>query len=139
MGGAAEKRGGWMSKKLVLLGATFAVSLVAVLALGVSVASAGEVTGNCNHAEAGSPADANCKGLDPDPRVANGNSWCSYSGQNDNPASTDPMNPGGKVQNWGHTSNPENREFLTSLGLNPGAACNPNNTTFGGGAPPPRK
>ena len=72
--------------------ATFAAAVMA--GLGTSVAFAGEVTGNCNHAKEGSAAADNCK-TDQD---ANANSICSFSGQNDNPNSTNPENPGGKTQ-----------------------------------------
>jgi len=75
--------------------ATFAAAVVA--GLGTSVAFAGEVTGNCNHAKQGSPAADNCK----EDQNANANSICSFSGQNDNPGSTNPENPGGKTQSYG--------------------------------------
>ena len=131
---------------LALLGiATIAAAVVA--GLGTSVAFAGESTGNCG---AGQPVDpftgsataaANCKGPladpvnDPDARVSNGNSWCSYSGQNDYPDGSS-NGPGGRTQSYGQD---------VKLGLkgdvpNPGTACNPQDpNNFGGGSPPPRK
>ena len=75
--------------------ATFAAAVVA--GLGAGAAFAGEVTGNCNHAKQGSPAADNCK----EDQNANANSICSFSGQNDNPGSTNPENPGGKTQSYG--------------------------------------
>ena len=75
--------------------ATFAAAVSA--GLGAGAASAGEVTGNCNHATEGSAAAANCK----TDQNANANSICSFSGQNDNPGSTNPENPGGKTQSYG--------------------------------------
>lgn len=119
--------------------ATFAVVVVA--AFGTSVAFAGESTGNCG---AGQPVDpftgsataaANCKGplAEAGTRVSNGNSWCSYSGQNDYPDGSS-NGPAGRTQSYGQD---------VKLGLdvpNPGTACNPQNpNNFGGGNPPPRK
>jgi hypothetical protein len=75
--------------------ATFAAAVAA--GLGAGAASAGEVTGNCNNAKEGSPAADNCK----EGQNANANSICSFSGQNDDPNSTDPANPGGKTQSYG--------------------------------------
>ena len=75
--------------------ATFAAAVAA--GLGTSVAFAGEVSGSCNHAKEGSPAADNCK----EDQNANANSICSFSGQNDNPGSTNPENPGGKTQSYG--------------------------------------
>ncbi len=75
--------------------ATFAAAVAA--GLGTSAASAGEVTGNCNNAKEGSPAADNCK----EGQNANANSICAFSGQNDDPDSTNPENPGGKTQSYG--------------------------------------
>jgi hypothetical protein len=109
--------------------ATFAAAVVG--GLGTSVAFAGEVTGNCNHAKEGSAAADNCK----TDQNANANSICSFSGQNDNPNSTNPENPGGKTQSYGqdvksgaadpsaeNPSNPPDPEATP----HPGAACNGN-------------
>ena len=121
--------------------ATFAAAVVA--GLGTSVAFAGESTGNCG---AGQPVDpfkgsataaANCKGplAEAGTRVSNGNSWCSYSGQNDYPDGSQ-SGPAGRTQNYGQD---------VKLGLkgdvpSPGTACNPQDpNNFGGGNPPPRK
>jgi hypothetical protein len=93
------------------------LSMVAVCAVAAAVSAtpavAGEVTGN------GKKEDQN-----------QGRSWCSFSGQNDDPtASTVPPigdnGPGGRSQSYGQ----ENR-----LGLNPvspGIFCNPNRTPLG--------
>ena len=123
---------------LVLLAiATVAAAVVA--GLGASVAFAGESTGNCG---AGQPVDpftgsataaANCKGplAEAGTRVSNGNSWCSYSGQNDYPDGSS-NGPGGRTQSYGLG--------LKDVVPNPGTACNPQNPdNFGGGNPPPRK
>ena len=124
--------------------ATFAAAVVA--GLGTSVAFAGEVTGNCNHAKEGSTAADNCKGEDPDQRVSNGNSWCSYSGQNDNPDNpiTD-ENPGGNTQNWGQDVSKNHVGIVdpsTAKGgsPSPGTECNPSKDhNLVPDGPPPRK
>jgi hypothetical protein len=129
------------SRLSLLAIATFAAAVVA--GLGTSVAFAGESTGNCG---AGQPVDpfkgsataaANCKGplAEAGTRVSNGNSWCSYSGQNDYPDGSS-NGPGGRTQSYGQD---------VTLGLkgvvpSPGTACNPQDpNNFGGGNPPPRK
>ena len=86
-------------RKRSLLALLAIASLAAAVAvgLGASTARAGEVTGNCNNAKAGSPAADNCK----KGQNENANSICSFSGQNDNPGSTNPENPGGKTQSYG--------------------------------------
>lgn len=88
-----------MSKKLPLLGASIAAAIVACLGIGMGVATAGESTGNCHHADPGSAAFDNCKG--PDPRVSNGNSICSFSGQNDHPEGSTSEGIGGVSQSYG--------------------------------------
>lgn len=130
------------SSRLALLAiATFAVAVVA--GLGTSVALAGESTGNCG---AGQPVDpfkgsataaANCKGplAEPGTRVSNGNSWCSYSGQNDYPDGSK-SGPGGRSQSYGQ----DVKLGLKGVVPSPGTACNPQDpNNFGGGNPPPRK
>ena len=135
------------SSRLALLAiATFAIAVVA--GFGTSVAFAGESTGNCG---AGQPVDpftgsataaANCKGplAEPGTRVSNGNSWCSYSGQNDYPDGSQ-SGPAGRTQNYGQDVKLGllDPSTLKGDGLSPGTACNPQNTTFAGGNPPPRK
>ena len=77
--------------------ATFAVAVVT--GLGASAAFAGEVTGNCNHA-GNAKAQDNCKGQEAGggTRVSTGGSWCSFSGQNDDPAEEGPG--GGNTQSY---------------------------------------
>ena len=106
--------------------ATFAAAVVT--GLGAGAAFAGEVTGNCNHAGSANAGD-NCKGEDG--RVSNGNSWCSFSGQNDEPDNpiTD-ENPGGNTQNWGqdvsknHVGSVDPSE-VKGGSPSPGTECNP--------------
>jgi hypothetical protein len=85
-----------------------AVSVAAVvLSLTASAAFAGEITGNGRSLE---PLHAN--------------SICAYSGLNDDPTGIDPElnGPPGRVQSWGQLPK-EVRNFLTSIGSNPGQAC----------------
>jgi hypothetical protein len=65
--------------------------------MGASAASAGEVTGNCspNSKSQGQSSD-NCK-----KEFSQGASICKFSGQNDDPNSTNPENPGGRTQSYG--------------------------------------
>jgi hypothetical protein len=101
-----------MSKK------SFVAAMLCVAALtgaNASAAFAGEVTGN------GKPTHG--------PEHAN--SICVFSGKNDNPDSTDPMDPGGVAQSYG-------QEVKLGLqdpvdGLNPGEACNGHTGFFAGG------
>jgi hypothetical protein len=62
-----------------------ALCAVAVAAVGAGSAFAGEVTGK------GKPTAA----------PAHTQSICAFSGKNDNPASTNPEDPGGVVQSYG--------------------------------------
>jgi len=82
------------------------VATAAVLALGISSASAGEVTGN------GKVTGS----------VANSNSECSFSGQEDG-SEGGPSGPGVAPQNWGQIPQAD-RAFLTSIGVSPGTLCN---------------
>ena len=129
------------SRLTLLAIATFAAAVVA--GLGTSVAFAGESTGNCG---AGQPVDpfqgsataaANCKGplAEAGTRVSNGNSWCSYSGQNDYPDGSQ-SGPAGRTQSYGQ----DVKLGLKGVVPSPGTACNPQDpNNFGGGNPPPRK
>ena len=135
------------SRLALLAIATFAAIVVA--GLGTSVAFAGESTGNCG---AGQPVDpfkgsataaANCKGplAEAGTRVSNGNSWCSYSGQNDYPDGTK-SGPPGRTQSFGQDVRLGFFDPSTLKGQfpSPGTACNPQNpNNFGDGNPPPRK
>jgi hypothetical protein len=101
---------------LAVASATVAISLAA------GAAFAGEITGNGQL------------------KTVNGRSFCAYSGQEDlqwyttnadttlrtDPTRGDP----GHSQSWGQLDQ-ATRDYLTSIGLNPGMACNPNRTTFG--------
>src|SRR5688572_19317307 len=119
-----------MSKRslLALLAiATFAA--VVATGLGASVAFAGEVTGNCNHAKPGSKAADNCGptpiGAPGDTDPPHASSICSFSGQNDGEP------PAGRtaehVQSWGQ----ETKEARESL-PHPGQACNGHSGFFAG-------
>ena len=85
--------------------ATVVVALGVVGASGTA-ASAGEITGN------GKPTPVN---------TYNANSICAFSGLDDMDF-VGPVQPG-VVQNWGSIPK-EFRDFLTSIGENPGVACN---------------
>jgi hypothetical protein len=88
-----------------------AIFVAAILAAGpFSTVVAGEITGNGKWI-AGSP-DAPLKGK----------SECAYSGREDTPE--DPTFKGDKAQAWGLMPKAL-REFLASIGLHPGDACNP--------------
>lgn len=98
-------------------------AVIAMLSIGSSSVLAGEITGNGTL------------------KTVQGRSDCAYSGQEDlqwytdnsdttlKPVATkgDP----GHAQSWGQIDK-ATRDFLTTIGLNPGIACNPNKTTFGG-------
>ena len=87
----------------------------AVVGVGAGSAFAGEITGNGKWI-AGSETAA-----------LQGKSECAYSGQNDNWQLGNPVpDEDGftRTQSWGQVGQ-EGRAFLTSIGLNPGNACNP--------------
>ena len=92
-----------------------AACVAAVASVGAGSAFAGEITGNGKWI-AGSPDEP-----------LNGKSECAYSGQNDT-YSGDPAVPDAdgfyRTQSWGQVGK-EGRAFLTSIGVNPGIACNP--------------
>ena len=105
-----------------------AVCAAALIAsLGASAVFAGEVTGNGK-----------------DKTVADGGKWgtflharseCAFSGQEDlqyqdeagNPLAEIHKGDPGHAQSWGQIpkTGAFGRDFLTSIGLNPGKACNP--------------
>jgi hypothetical protein len=107
-----------------------AIAVVALLALTAGSAFAGEITGN-GRSITGSNA------------TLNGKSDCAYSGQEDlqyvdangNPLAVATKGVPGHAQSWGQLDQ-ATRAFLTSIGLNPGIACNPTNAS--GGAYPAR-
>jgi hypothetical protein len=106
------------SRLVVALGAT-----VALLGIGTGAVFAGEITGNGT--------------LKP----VNGRSSCAFSGQQDlqwffddldtlpKPVVTrgDPSH----AQSWGQIDK-ATRDFLTTIGMNPGIACNPQKSTTPG-------
>jgi hypothetical protein len=95
----------------------------AVLSIGGGSVFAGEITGNGTL------------------KTVNGRSDCAYSGQEDLQWYTDngdgtlkPVATKGDPahsQSWGQLDK-ATRAYLTSIGLNPGIACNPNKSTFAG-------
>jgi hypothetical protein len=87
-------------------GAAVAVAAV-VTSLSAGAVLGGEVTGNGNKSH-----------------YSQGRSICKFSGQNDNPSSTNPENPGGRVQSYGYSFV---RNGEKSQVPSPGYACNPNN------------
>jgi hypothetical protein len=119
-------------KRLLVVAAIAILAAAVGAGIGARGAAAGEVTGNCNHAKSEKAAD-NCK----TEQNANANSICSFSGQNDDPDSTNPENPGGKTQSYGQdvksgSADPsqENPGQVRNAPPNPdatphpGAACN---------------
>lgn len=93
--------------------------------VGVSAAFAGEVTGSGQYIAGSNDAPLN------------GKSDCAYSGLNDNYVFglAGPGNPDSdgftRTQNWGQIPQ-AGRAFLTSIGSNPGVACNPTKATVEG-------
>jgi hypothetical protein len=87
-------------------GVAISVAAVAV-SLTAGAAMAGEITGNRNKED-----------------FSQGRSICKFSGQNDDPNSTNPENPPGRVQSYGYSFVSQGlKAFVPS----PGFACNPNN------------
>jgi hypothetical protein len=108
-----------------------AVSVAAVvLSLSASAAFAGEITGNGKILKIDSGKWDT--GL-------HARSECAFSGQEDlqfldeqgNPLSEPTKGDPGHAQSWGQIPK-EGRDFLTSLGFNPGIACNPIKSGGGG-------
>jgi len=83
-----------------------------------STAFAGEITGNGKWIAGSEEAPLH------------GKSACAYSGREDDP--TDPLFKGTMAQAWGLISK-STRDFLASVGMHPGDACNPRKA--GGGEP----
>ena len=85
-----------------------------VTAIGASAAFAGEITGNG-------------KSLKNDDGTLNGHSACAFSGLNDT-FTGDPEVPDAdgffRTQSWGQIPK-ELRDFVGTVGLHPGDACNP--------------
>ena len=89
-------------------------SSLVTLALSVGAAAAGEVNGNGESLkiEGGKW-----------PTGLHARSFCAFSGQNDNPTSTDPENPGGRVQSYGYSVA---RHHAKAFAPTPAEGCNPN-------------
>ncbi|MDH3416831.1 MAG: hypothetical protein OEM64_11025 [Gammaproteobacteria bacterium] len=87
---------------------SYALLVSGILAIGLNAAVAGEVDGKGN----------------PIPGGTKGQSECSYSGQQDDAAADAGFFKGDRVQSWGQIPK-WFRDFLTSIGSNPGVACNP--------------
>jgi hypothetical protein len=114
-----------LGKKSVL---AVAVCAVAAGGTGASAAFAGEVTGN------GKPLWTDNKDWTDAEHTLHGASACAFSGQEDLQF---PKSPGydaaaGHVQSWGQIPKAD-RDFLTTIGSNPGIACNGNPTKSSGG------
>jgi len=89
---------------------TFVLCAAWILSLGANAAVAGEVTGNG-------------KSLKNDDGTLNGKSECAFSGQEDNDPEDGPPT-GKRAQSWGQIPKSV-RDFLATIGLHPGTACNP--------------
>jgi hypothetical protein len=90
------------------------VSAVIMVGPGAGAAFAGEVTGNGKDTGA----------------VEHANSICVFSGKNDDPGSTDPMDPGGVAQSYGYSVV---RAGAKALAPTPAEACNGHTGFFAGG------
>src|SRR5438552_8487327 len=93
--------------------------VAACLGFGPTAAFAGEITGN------GKPLWTNTTDWNA-PHTLHGASACAFSGQEDLqfPANPDYDPTAGHAQSWGQIPK-AGRDFLTSIGQNPGIACNP--------------
>ena len=98
-----------------------ALGLALILSALATAGHAGEITGNG-------------KSLKNEDGTLNGKSACAFSGQNDT-FTGDPTEPDEdgftRTQNWGQLPKAV-KDFLKSIGFNPGVACNP---TRSGGEP----
>ena len=96
-----------------------AVCVAGIVGLGSSTAFAGEITGNG-------------KVLTTSPHTLHGRSICAFSGQEDlqfldeegNPLAEPHKGDPSHAQSWGQIPK-DVRDFLTTIGSNPGVACNP--------------
>jgi len=108
-----------MSRRLVAA----AAAALLLASLSASAVFGGEITGNG-------------KSLKTDAGTLHGLSACAFSGQEDLQFLDDEGNPlaevtkgvPGHAQSWGQIPK-ATRDFLTSLGFNPGIACNPTKAT----------
>ena len=87
-----------------------AACTAAVVGVGAGSAFAGEVKG----------PPASGPTTDYTAARTHANSICAYSGLNDNPASTNPMDPGGRVQSYGQDVKNGSAD---PHAFNPGDAC----------------
>jgi len=125
-------------KALLALFAIAAFAAAVVVGMSATAALAGEVTGNCKPDTTAQAAD-NCK-----KEFSNGNSWCRYSGQNDDPTAPidGPNGPGGTSQSYGQDVKLGLVDPSSAKGgaTSPGTECNPNGDhTLVPPGPPPRK
>ena len=107
-----------------LLATTGAMAIL--LSVGASAVSAGEITGTG-------------RSLQIAPHVLHGKSACAFSGQEDGqylnldgtPKTVITRGVPGHAQSWGQIpkTGDFSRDFLTSIGENPGIACNPTKST----------
>lgn len=107
------------------------LAAVMVIAMGASVALAGEVTGNGKNLWTSTVVDEE-GGVH---HTLHGKSFCAFSGQEDaqfyDEETAEPL-PAGEIvkgqpsnaQSWGQIPK-EFRDFLASIGEHPGMACNP--------------
>lgn len=95
----------------------FTIIYVAIMAFSLSsTAFAGEITGNGKWIAGSEEAPLH------------GKSACAYSGREDDPE--DPLFKGTMAQAWGLISK-STRDFLATIGLHPGDACNPSKAEGG--------
>ena len=87
----------------------------AVTGLSAGPALAGEVNGSAKNPKVG---------------FSQGHSICKFSGLNDNPDSTDPEDPGGRVQSYGYSVV---RAGGKAFAPSPGEACNGHTGFLAGG------
>jgi hypothetical protein len=95
--------------------------VVAFAAIGGGSAFAGEITGSGSWIAGSESAQLN------------GKSECAYSGLNDNYVLGNPVpdeDGFNRTQSWGQLDR-ATRAFLTSIGVNPGNACNPTKAAGG--------
>ena len=97
--------------------AAVAACAAAVVGVGASAALAGEITGN------GKPLWTSTDPVTGE-HTLQGKSLCAFSGQEDDRFLAPGEWNGKRAQSWGQIPK-EVRDFLTSVGSNPGIACNP--------------
>ena len=103
-----------------------AFSAVAITGATAGAAFAGEVTGNFERTGKETPIGAATE------EAPHAHSICSFSGQNPERFLTGDAFEPGRTQSWGQIPKAD-RAFLTSIGSNPGSACNGHRGAFAGG------